>query len=218
MHIFITRHLTESSPFRQLLQAAGHEVCGVSLLEFRKVPVAHVPASDIIFFYSRNAVRFFMGQWQPPTPAPQMACIGSSTAQALREAGYPPSFVGQGQPQDVAQQFLPHCQWKSVLFPRARHSKKSIQQALEQKEVTLLDLIVYDNTPRHHFPQPQAEALAFTSPMNAQAYFQKYPHQGEYVISIGSSTTAALQALGIRKVYQSAEPSEAALAAIILEI
>ena len=73
---------------------------------------------------------------------------------------------------------------------------KSIQKKITNAEI--IDCVIYENEPLEDIPQLNHHILAFTSSMNAEAYFSKHklqPHQR--VIAIGDTTAATLQGLGI---------------------
>jgi uroporphyrinogen-III synthase len=103
-------------------------------------------------------------------------------------------------------------QGQKVCFPRAAQSRESIQKTLAHT-VTIVDLVVYTNTPRTDFDLPQVQILVFTSPLNAQAYFAKYtPSADQQVLAIGQSTAKALFDLGVKKLQIAPTPSEEVLA------
>ena len=60
--------------------------------------------------------------------------------------------------------------------------------------------------------------LVFTSPSNVEAYFSANNYCGEKVVSIGPSTTKALNRSGVNKVHQAYESSELALADTVLSL
>lgn len=217
MHVFISRKLSTDSVFRARLTAAGHQVTGRTLIEFEAVPFEKVPPCDWIFFYSRRAVRFFFDQLDGPLPGVKLAALGSGTAGTLERYGHRADFTGTGQPEESARAFLSVAAGQRVLFPRARHSRQSVQQALGDA-VESVDLIVYNNRPGTMIPGDSFDVLVFTSPMNARAYFDRRKRRsGQRVIAIGHTTAAALQLLDIQGVEVAPRPSEEAMARVVLE-
>lgn len=219
---FITRELGPDSVFYGMLAGAGWTVVGVSLVRLRPVPftVEHWP--EWVFFYSQNAVRFF---WEGLTDAERqnlrgtsLGAIGAGTARALNALGLQPSFVGNGLPQEVAAAFAAKAAGQRVLFPRAAQSQQSVQ-GLAASAIKALDLVVYDNEPRPDCAgvAGQASQLVFTSPLNAQAFYAcNGMLLGQRVLAIGDSTHKALLALGLPHAEKPQQPTEAALANMIL--
>lgn len=214
--IFISRNLKDNSLFYTSFGSAI-SIKAYSLLEFSPISFHDFPDSDFIFFYSKNAVHFFFSQLQDKTVHAKLCCIGKGTAQMLESLGQEAHFVGKGNIADVAHAFLNICRGKKVLFPRAKKSRQSIQKHIS-KQVEVLDMIVYDNHKKNSFPHPKADILIFTSPMNAEAYFEQYSYQNEILVAIGNTTQGKLHNLGFDQVYTSKESSERALVETVRSI
>lgn len=213
--VFISKALDPASPFQQRLVDAGWAVMGTSLLNFQAVGLAHIPACDWIFFYSKRAVRFLLDQHELP-PGIRLAAIGPGTARQIRERGYPVHFVGSGHPETTAAQFLQVAAGQRVLFPRAAQSRRSVQQLLAQ-QLSVIDRVIYRNTIREDFEIPPCAYLVFTSPLNAQAYFQRYAiAPWQRVIAIGPTTAQKLTELGVKNTRTSSAPTEEKLAETVL--
>lgn len=193
-----------------------------SLVLLSPFPVENIPKTDWIFFYSKNGVRFFFQALraiglQLPNDL-RFGVIGSGTAETLAKERIQADFIGTGEPQSTATNFLPLAKGKSVLFPQAAHSKQSIQKQLEGA-ITILPLVVYKNEPLKDFDLPHCDLLVFTSPMNAAAYFNRYPFvPNQKVVAIGETTATALRSLGVKEVFIAKEPSEISLAQAVLDI
>lgn len=136
--------------------------------------------------------------------------MGKGTASTLIELGHEPFFVGKGNPSVVAKDFLKVSKSKKVLFPRAKYSRKSIQNIIKN-EVDVLDVVVYENNKKTVFPDPNADLLIFTSPLNAAAYFDRIPYRGEDLLAIGYTTLDYLESLGFENALVSDAPTENAL-------
>lgn len=221
MHtFFITRALSPESPFRAKIEAAGHIALGQSLVTFSPTngwKLEDLLPFDWIFFYSARGATYFAEGLSTPLPtAVRLAAIGKGTAQSVETAlGHWPAFVGNGAPEASALAFGRLCEGQRVLFPRARHSEESVGKWLGDK-ITRIDLVVYENAPLTEFPRPEAEALVFTSPLNASAYYAQYPPGNEKVLAIGQTTASRLAALGLKKVFVADDPSEDGLAELCL--
>lgn len=210
----------EDQPFRQILSTRGVQISGGSLLRFEAAPFTEIPQTDWVFFYSRKAVAFFFRRVRELGVELdrhlKWAAIGPSTAVSIESWGMAVDFIGDGEPAATARHFLAIAEGRRVLFPRAAHSRESIQQLLRGK-IEVLDLVVYHNLIDAAAPRPEADVLVFTSPLNAQAYFaQRTPAPGAIIIAIGQTTAAALKNLGVREVIIAAEPSERGLAQAVL--
>ncbi len=215
--VFISRAISSDSIFYKMLTANGFEVFGESLVDFALSPFAVLPPADWLFFYSKNGVRYFFQQISPEKIAGiKLAAIGPGTASAIEAAIRPPDFTGDGDPETTAALFLKTAAGRRVLFPRARESRQSIQKLLSP-HLTVLDLVVYKNSPRRDLDLPEFDVLAFTSPMNARAYFAKKRwNKNQKVAAIGRTTKKALMKLGIDEVLLAENPSEESLAAVVL--
>lgn len=218
--VFITRDLAPDSSFKTRLSLAGYEVSGQSLLEFSAVPFLDFPATDWIFFYSKNGVKFFFENLiarQIPFPKIAYAAMGEATAQQITSYDISPSFIGSGDPTKTAAHFLKLAQHQKVLFPQALHSRQSIQQLLKN-QFDSYDLVVYENKVKAKLKLPTADYLVFTSPLNAVAYHKhKTILAAQKIIAIGQSTNKALLKLKLNANIQIAQQaSESALAEAVL--
>lgn len=221
--VFISRDLQVDSIFKKILTQNGCSIVGRSLIQLQPISFDDVPVADWIFFYSKNAVRFFFQQANRiPTfyrHNYKYATIGAATASALRDFYTNPSFVGDGHPNSTANSFLKTYQpTETVIFPRAKHSKQSIQKILRQK-IQALDLLVYDNQPTIQVKAQSEDFLVFTSPMNVRAYFARHfllPHQR--IIAIGNTTASELLRLNIVEITIADAPNESALASAVLKL
>lgn len=220
--VFISRSLSSTSPFQNALTTQNYRVYGESLLCFEAVNFDSIPVTDWIFFYSKNAIRFFFDGLnksdKTTISSTKYATIGAGTAAVLKEYEIKSDFVGTGQPTDTAKTFKRMAQHQSVLFPRAYHSRQSIQKILLH-DLTVKDLVVYKNMPKANIQLPESfDYLVFTSSMNVKIYFQKYPLQThQKIVVIGPTTAQTLKNLGIHQFTMAKETSEVALAAAVLE-
>ena len=217
--VFISRNLKKDSIFLERLKPPGFVVDGISLIRFELIPFEQFPSSDWIFFYSAKAVHFFFKQLNilnlKLDKEVRLAVMGKGTAKALDRM---PDFIGSGVPSLVAKSFLQKANGQRVVFPRAKHSKQSIQKLLEGR-LEMLDLVVYDNQIRSIIPILEHDVLVFTSPMNVQAYFQQYKlREYQKIVSIGQTTAKALKERGIEVHVIASNASEEALADAVIEL
>jgi len=217
MTVFISRNIGPESVFYQTMYIRGIKVHGERLVEFTAIPFDEIPDADWLFFYSKTGVHFFFQQISPPQVENfRLAAIGQGTAGYLEKIFRPAHFTGDGDPVSTATAFLQLAKGQKVLFVRAEDSRQSIRQLLG-KNITPLDLVVYKNQPRQDFDLPHFDCLVFTSPLNAQAYFSKYPFKkNQKVVANGPTTAGALEALSIKNVVIANAPSDEALAKAVL--
>ena len=146
----------------------------------------------------------------------RLATIGASTAQFLQQNFCKPNFIGTGVPESTSEAFLKVAKGQSVLFPRARNSRQSIQKLLGS-EMKAIDLIVYENTIKKDIQLIDFEILVFTSPLNVAAYFSlKKLKSFQKVVAIGNTTAEALRKQGVEDIAISKKPSESGLVEAVL--
>lgn len=198
--VFITRDLEEGDIFFRGLNEQGFKVNGSSLINTNLVRFSSIPATDWIFFSSRNSVKFFFEQHPEVAEKVKYAVIGKGTESVLRSYGKIPSFVGtQNNMTDIANSFSSQVSGVSILFPQAKESLQSIQKQLSFSN-KVFDLYVYHTQAKEDFNLQKADLLVFTSPSNVEAYHNKYKIEpSQKVISIGPSTGKALQRLGTKE-------------------
>ncbi|NND35310.1 MAG: uroporphyrinogen-III synthase [Saprospiraceae bacterium] len=213
--IFISRDLIPSSPLYSL--PGVDRVIGESLLSFSPVSFDSIPESDWIFFYSQQGVHHLVSQQPNALTDRRLAAFGPKTGAALRGKGLTVSFTGDGTAEHTAKSFSLVGRNERVLFARARHSRMSLQKLLAH-QMEIDDLIVYDNEPKTSIDLPHCDMLIFTSPLNAKTYFTHYQqHANQGIFAIGKTTQKALEDLGLSNVQIPEEPTEDALANLLIK-
>lgn len=225
MNAFISRALLPDSDFRSVLRGQGWGVFGQSFVVLSPIPFAEIPECGCLFFSSQNAVRFFFQNVEAQKlelPTVQWAALGVSTARVLEKFVGEVDFIGTGEPKGTAQLFRRHSARLNgmgpVVFPAARRSRQSVMTLLNL-DFQCSHFEIYDNQPIANPSQRTENILAFTSPMNAEAYFSRHallPYQR--VAAIGGTTDRTLQHLGIMEVTIAAEPTERGLAEAVLTL
>jgi uroporphyrinogen-III synthase len=208
MHIYISRDLLPDSPFVQELEAKGDIVHGESLIEFDFVPFNYFPFCEWIFFYSPRCVQYFFEMADDNRyKNSRFAVMGPGTARAMIECDIVPDFIGNGNPEQTAESFCEEAYEQRVLFPQAENSRKSVENLIAD-QVEVIDIVVYSNLPKKEFSIPDSDVLVFTSPLNAQTYFEKYPLKKEQkVLAIGKTTAEGLRNLGVLKFHIAPMPT-----------
>lgn len=219
MKVFVSRPLSDDSIFLMKMQQAKIDVSAQSLIKFSALPFEVPTQTDWLFFYSKKGVKYFFEKVSLSSERPKIACIGQGTANYLQEkTGLNSDFVGNGAPKESAQAFLEVAKQQRVTFVRAMNSKKSVQQFLEHKIISI-DCIVYQNHPIDEQYLFSGEILVFTSPLNVKTYFNlNRLGPTQKVVAIGQSTAAALTECGIIQIHIAPEPTELALAETVLKL
>ncbi|MBL0046906.1 MAG: hydroxymethylbilane synthase [Bacteroidetes bacterium] len=197
--VFITRDKRSSDYFDKALTDNGYSVFSKALIDIRFIPIKQVPQTDWIFFSSKNAVKNFFMQ-KPNLAAVKIGCVGKSTADELRKFGKRADFIGYSTDTKLTgKQFASTVGKKTVLFPQAKESMRSIQQAFTNSGQTT-DLSVYETLKKNEELVPDFEIGVFTSPSNVAAFFEKNRLRSDQkIIAMGESTAAALKKNGVRK-------------------
>ena len=204
--IFISRNIKAHDPIVASLKSKNFELISYSLIKLSPKPFEPI-SSDWIFFYSQNAVGYYFAKIQQLKPSVKIAAMGEKTAAKILSMGHAVDFIGNGEPQSTAKSFLNLSIGQRVLFPRAENSRNSIQKIIAGK-ITALDLVVYENKAKKDFELPMTDVLLFTSPLNVEAFFLKYPlPTRSKIMAIGLTTAKTLFEKGADKVYIPSSPS-----------
>ena len=207
--VFVTRNLKADSPLRHWAATSGNSINGRSLLMLKEVPFKVPAQADWWFFYSSKAAEFCLFSAAVPDGV-RLAALGEGTAKTVRELTGRVDFIGQGSPNQVAEQFKAIAQGDRVFFPHAKNSLLTIQKLLAD-HITVLDVVCYDNKPVPVEKPIETDVIIFTSPLNVAAYLD---HQQladhTQVLAIGGSTADALYQRGYAAAFPSS-PSEEGL-------
>ncbi len=224
MHLFISRPVAPHSPLSLFARQRGYALTALSLLAFEGLPFAlpDDPWPEWLFFYSKRGVRFFFARLsdlrQALPSSLRLAAIGPATAHAIRTAGHTVDFIGTGQPDATARAFRQIARGQRVCFVRAEQSRQSVQQ-LVADALEVIDLVVYRNSIRKEVTPPPAQLLIFTSPLNAEAWYQQRPPRpDQLVIAIGPTTARKLHELGIEQVHVAPSPSEHVIVELLQQL
>lgn len=199
--VFISRDTRNADYFETVLKGNGYQVYSKALIDIRFIPLKSLPKTDWIFFSSKNAVKNFYMR-QPVLDAVKIGCVGKSTADELRKFGKRADFIGYSTDTKLTgKQFASTVGTKSVLFPQAKESMRSIQQAFPNPKQTI-DIAVYETLKKNEEKIPDFDIGVFTSPSNVEAFFEKNKLNPEQkIIAMGESTAAALKRKGVKKCF-----------------
>lgn len=208
MKVFVSRFLEEYSPIYSCVNS--EEVLAQSLIDFAPLSFER-PQSDWIFFYSRNAVRYFFINDNYALYPYLWACMSHGTADELSKYVMDIPFIGNGKPTDVATQFQAiRAIDESVCYIKAENSLDSIHKIIIGDQD--FSIPAYSNRMVTEIPSMDFDILIFTSPMNVAAWFGQRSYNGQKVIAIGETTAQALKSKGVETVIISKEPSEHGIA------
>lgn len=218
--IFISRKLNQLSPLFIELNSMGYEVIDEPLIKIDQIRFTHTPPTKWIFFSSRNAIHYFFAQKPELTAGVKFGVMSQFSADYLTEFDQKADFIGIGvDVTNIAKEFAKLLKDDSVLFPQAIDSLQTIQKHLSFTNVCH-NLFVYKTSIRTDFELPVASVLAFTSPSNVQAYFEKYKFvPGQKMVAIGSTTGDKLKDYGIKElVFASSFDEKGLLHAIQVQL
>src|ERR1051325_4417626 len=203
--IFISRDEKKNDFFKTCLKENGYKVCCQSLIEIKQIPFKSFPKTDWIFFSSKNAVKHFFEQ-NPKVNGVKIGAVSKSTLEEIRKYGKQAEFIGTADDTRItAKKFASLVGKKKVLFPQSKDSLRTIQRQLKKEQ--MFDLVVYETIkkiPESGIRNPEFDILIFTSPSNAESFFEKNKiTSGQKVIAMGDATASALKKY---KIKVSAQP------------
>ncbi|HET6245650.1 MAG: hydroxymethylbilane synthase [Bacteroidetes bacterium] len=210
--VFITRDLDEDNYLLKSLTSNRYQVTGISLIDVKPIRFSSIPDTDWIFFSSSHAVKEFFNQNPLVKPGIKYAVIGKGTETTLNTKGIKADFVGLSSDTSlVGKEFAKIANEKTVLFPQAKDSLRSVQKQLSF-QTKIYDLFVYKSTPKNNISIPQSDVVVFTSPSNVEAYFKFSDLSNvQRVICIGSATAEKLKTHGFNESVIPEYPDEAGL-------
>lgn len=214
--LFVSRSLAPGSPLLTWVSERGYDLRSTSLIQFS--PLSFDPPSeqvDWIFFYSPKAVEFWFGGLNMPLVSqPKYAALGPGTAKALLQLNQRVDFCGQGDPARVSADFFTVASGKTVLFPRAVQSRRSVEKHIGDY-INSIDLAVYTNEAAPRTDLLPTEVVILTSPLNVAAYFASRSINPDAVfLAIGATTAAALSEHSIQADFPD-KPGEVGLVELL---
>ncbi len=198
--LFISRDERKNDLFKRCLEAHGYNVYAQSLIEIKQVPMRRYVKCDWVFFSSKNAVKHFFDQ-KPDVEGSKFAAVGKATADEIRKYGRRAEFIGSSDDTRMTgKKFSALVGRKTILFPQAKVSMKTIQLQLKQEQI--IDVVVYETIKQvsgFRFQVSEMDVLAFTSPSNVDTFHEKYKIlPGQKVVAMGDATANALKKYGVR--------------------
>ena len=212
--VWISRELSNKTAFKRLIEKANGTITARSLISKEVVPLTSLPKTDWVFINSSFALDSIAIHIEKLKEI-KWAAFGKATASYLQKVGIEPTFIGEGSPKQVAQQFFNKLGKDTVFIPSSNLSLGTVQELIPstQKEV-----VTTYNTVCKKEKIPDQDCLVFTSPSNVEAYFFMNKYVNQKVVSIGPSTTKALKEKEVLNVVESYASTELALADMVLSL
>ena len=220
--VFISRQLSENSQFREKLASFGSILIqDEPLIDLIPIPFSAIEPCDWIFFSSKNAVTFFFKQIKSlsikiPSHV-KWGAIGLATAKELLTYQITADFSGNGNPEVVGISFSTLVTGKKVLFPSAKNSRESIQRFIKNEASEIINLSIYDNSPKSDFDIAPSDIYVFTSPLNVIAFSKKYNLSDKNCLGIGETTAEQLRSSGALNVLMSPFSTEESMAQKVID-
>ncbi len=197
--VFISKDLPEDHWWVRSLAGNGNTVSARSLIQQERIMPERIPETAMVFFSSRNAIRFFMEYCDQDLQARTFAVYGPGTAETLAEYGVEADFVGSGGPEEVAHGLIEWLEEKKaheLLVPGPEEPSRKIPDTLRKKgSIQVHELAIYRSIPQKKVSLPlESDTLVFTSPSNVRAFKEMGGKvENERVLAIGPSTQEEIQ-------------------------
>ena len=203
--VFITRNLPESSYLRRALEKHQIQIEDRSLIKtfptINKLDSFILKRINWIFFSSKNAIEYFFKLGPVLPKSVKFGVLGRASEDTLRRFGKTADFNGENEgidTVDIAEKFAEIANGSTVLFPGAKGSLRTVQQALST-ETKIIELPVYETVMEESVEGSTAPVLIFTSPSNVEAYFQdNLLDHGQQVVCIGKSTGKKFDEMNVK--------------------
>ena len=212
--VWISRELSNKTAFKRLIEKANGTITARSLISKEVVPLTSLPKTDWVFINSSFALDSIAIHIEK-LKEKKWAAFGKATASYLQKVGVEPTFIGEGSPKQVAQQFFNKLGKDTVFIPSSNLSLGTVQELIPSNQK---DVVTTYNTVYKKEKIPDQDCLVFTSPSNVEAYFFMNKYVNQKVVSIGPSTTKALKEKEVLNVVESYASTELALADMVLSL
>ena len=214
LKVWISRELSNKTAFKRLIEKANGTITARSLISKEVVPLTSLPKTDWVFINSSFALDSIAIHIEKLKEI-KWAAFGKATASYLQKVGVEPTFIGEGSPKQVAQQFFNKLGKDTVFIPSSNLSLGTVQELNPSSQK---DVVTTYNTVYKKEKIPDQDCLVFTSPSNVEAYFFMNKYVNQKVVSIGPSTTKTLKERGVQDVVETYESTELALADMVLSL
>ena len=193
--VLVTRATSQAGSLVDGLRYAGFMPVEVPTISI-SIERPQVPAADWLVVTSANALAALHGR---PLGAMQLAVVGPATARAARSAGYHVGLVGSsGTGAGLVADFA--LGPGTITVVQGNMALPTVARGLQTKGWVVTCVVGYRNIARCDLPRPEGEVITFTSPSAAKSYVSAFGLAAVplLVVSIGPTTSAACEELGIR--------------------
>lgn len=203
--VLVTRAVDQSGQLEELLREQGAEPVSIPLIEFRRIVddlqcrenLGRLGEFDWILFTSANAIRFFfelLGDQAIPSQV-RLICVGSKTADTLREFGYEPNFVPSKFSSQRLTEEINVRPGESILYPSPLEISSKLESNFEELGVEVTRWPIYETLRVGIKPEDKKvllsgiDAVTFASPSVINSYCDQVP---EYQSVLGDAITACI--------------------------
>jgi uroporphyrinogen III methyltransferase/synthase len=230
--VLVPRVRRRPSEIVRLLKAAGADTAEVPVLRSETLPPApdlaeRLAAADWLVFTSPGGLDALLeqlagqGRDVRSLGVARVAAVGPATAAHLRRRGLRVDHAPETSASFVRQ--LPDVGGETLLLIGEDGGDDHAARGLDALGATIVDMPVFRIAVDDRAPLPpvdEFDAVAFASSNTARRFLEAYPQgpaDGQYVVSIGPSTTATARSLGLRVDDQAAEASPAAVVRLLID-
>jgi uroporphyrinogen-III synthase len=209
--VVVTRPEAQARTLALELEGLGARVARVPLVEIAEVEdeaaldaAGRALASyDWVVFTSANGVRAFGERLTLSVQGPRVAVVGPATANALRESGTEPTFVGAGAAESIAAG-LDSPEGARVLLLQADIAGSGLADALRERGALVDAVTAYRTVGRvptegERQALDEADAIVLASGSAARSLAALEPAgAGALIACIGPKTASAAREVGLR--------------------
>jgi uroporphyrinogen-III synthase len=191
MKIYISKTTEDSTWLAEFCKERKWDLVAESMIAFSEMKFEVPEKTDIIFFSSKNGVRYYFNQNELPNGV-QTACVGKETARVLRKHNNEPAFIGEnsGDPVSVGKEFLKFIGEKHVFFPTSNASLHTIANLIPEAQKSTASIYETKTTPKK---VDDCDIYVFSSPSNVKGFLEKNTvDENAKVIAWGLVTETAL--------------------------
>jgi uroporphyrinogen-III synthase len=171
MKLFISKTPEDSQWLKSFCDKRKWTLEAESLIDFSEIPFEIPAKTEVIFFSSKNGVRYFLEQAEIPANL-VTACVGKETARVLRKNNIEPAFIGEnsGDPISVGKEFLKFLGDKQVFFPTSNASLHSVANTIPDNQKTTASIYETKTIAKKI---AEADLYIFSSPSNVEGFFKE---------------------------------------------
>ncbi len=209
MKIFITKSSEDASWLKEFCDENDWKLYAEPMISFAPMEFKIPEDAAIIFFSSKNGVRYFLDQNTIPE-AMEVACIGRETARVLRKHNIEPNYIGDrsGDPEQVGQDFQKFTAGRKIFFPTSNASLHTVANLFPEDQKTIASIYETNITAKKI---TESDVYIFSSPSNVKGFLEaNKPPKGKTVVAWGTITDQTLEKEEIHADYvlESAQKEE----------